>query len=70
MSNKVLARAFVKIALSEDKQIAINAAESAQMCGADLLCAMKKLTPAESKELRIWIDMKVKEHELSSEVVS
>ena len=70
MSNKVLARAFVKIAISEDKQIAVNTAGFAEMCGADLLCDMNKLTPAESKELRIWIDMKVKEHELSSEVVS
>ena len=65
MSNRVLARAMVKVALAEDKKTAINAANSAQAAGCEVY-KMKELTPAEAKELKIWIDMKVHEHELQA----
>lgn len=53
--SKVLARAFVKLALKEDKQIAINTAEAAQGCGV-AYCDLSKLNEAESKELKEWAD--------------
>lgn len=63
--NKVLARALVKLAIAEDKQVAINAADAAQFCGAGV-CRNAEMSEAETIEIRAWLKSKIIECELLS----